>query len=67
MSDLMKDKGKRMKKKISERKILLCIVLFLGFTSCIYAPYELYLTNRDEFWFQLSLFWWIPLLVNNPG
>lgn len=63
MSDPMKDKGKRMKKKISERKILLCIVLFLGFTSCIYAPYELYLTNRDEFWFQLSLFWWIPLLV----
>jgi len=55
--------NENMLKKILKNKTLLCIILFLGFTSCIYAPYELYLINRDEFWFQLSLFWWIPLLV----
>lgn len=50
-------------KKFLGKKPLACIILLLGFMSCIYAPYELYLTNRGEFWFQLSLFWWIPLLV----
>lgn len=50
-------------KKVLEKKSMVCIILLLGFTFCIYAPYELYLTNRGEFWFPLSLFWWIPLLV----
>lgn len=50
-------------KKMFSKRILLCIILFLGFTLCIYAPYELFLTNRDEFWFGLSMFWWMPLLV----
>lgn len=50
-------------KKVSEKRFLLSIILFLGFTFCIYAPYELYLTNRNEFWFTWSMFWWMPLLV----
>lgn len=37
--------------------------LFLGFTVCIYAPFELYLTNRQEFWFSLSQFVWLPFIV----
>lgn len=36
--------------------------IFLGFTVCIYAPFEMYLTNRQEFWFSLSQFAWLPFL-----
>ena len=28
--------------------------LGLSFLLCIYAPFELYLTNREEFWFRAS-------------
>lgn len=44
------------------KKSLWAILLFLGFTSCIYAPYEMYLNNADDFWFSLVHFWWIPLV-----
>ena len=37
------------------------MVLFLGFTSCIFAPLELYALNRSELWFELSDIWYIPL------
>lgn len=52
-----------MKKVLADRKLLLSVSLFLAFSLCIYAPYELYLTNINEFWFSLSMFWWMPVLV----
>ncbi len=49
-------------KKIRPDKTLFVTTLFLAFTLCIYAPYELYITNRNEFWFKLCHFWWMPLV-----
>lgn len=40
---------------------LLWTSVFLGFTVCVYAPFEMYLANRQEFWFSLSQFAWLPL------
>lgn len=51
----------RGKEYLAKGKSLILIILFLGFTTCIYAPFEMYLTNRDELWFQVSQFWWVPL------
>lgn len=48
-----------MNKKIN--KSLIMNTIFLAFTLCIYAPLELYLSNYHEFWFSLSLFWYIIL------
>lgn len=52
-----------MKKRLTDRKRLLSVSLFLAFTLGVYAPCELYLTNINEFWFSFSMFWWIPVLV----
>lgn len=51
----------KVKERISARKGLLCAILFLGFISCIFAPFELYAINSQEFWFSLKDFWYIPL------
>lgn len=51
-----------MKKRIADRKTLFCAILFLGFISCIYAPFELYALNTQELWFLLKDFWYIPLI-----
>lgn len=48
--------------RLYKRKHLECVILLLS-VICIYAPYEMYITNMGEFWFSLSLFWWIPLFV----
>jgi len=48
--------------KIKPDKTLFATAFFLAFTLCIYAPYELYITNRNEFWFRLCHFWWMPLI-----
>ena len=50
-----------MSEKIWSKKTTLSMVLFLGFTSCIFAPLELYALNRSELWFELSDIWYIPL------
>lgn len=52
---------------VKERQNLsLCVIaLFMGFTACIYAPFEIYLLNKNELWFHLSLFWWIPIIVGS--
>lgn len=48
----------------SKNKSILCIVaLFMSFTFCVYAPLELYLTNINEFWFGLSDFWFVVVIV----
>lgn len=52
-----------MKNRLTDKKRLFCVSLFLTFTLCIYAPYELYLTNISEFWFSFSMFWWMPVIV----
>ncbi len=36
---------------------------FFAFTLLIYAPLEMYLRNINEFSFQLSMFWWMPVLT----
>ena len=33
---------------------MICASLLLSFTFCIYAPIEIYLANRNEFWFNIS-------------
>ena len=53
---------KKMKEIITERKPLICAVFFLGFSSCIFAPFELYALNTHDLWFSLKDFWYIPLL-----
>lgn len=50
-----------MKQRIADRKALFCAILFLGFISCIYAPFELYALNTQDLWFSLKDFWYIPL------
>lgn len=52
-----------LKRRLADTKRLLSVSLFLSFTLCIYAPYELYLTNINEFWFSFFMFWWMPALV----
>lgn len=50
-----------MKERIRTRKELFCAILFLGFISCIFAPFELYALNSQDLWFSLKDFWYIPL------
>lgn len=51
-----------LKLRLKERKTLFSVSLLLA-VICIYAPFEIYLTNINEFWFGLSLFWWLPTVV----
>jgi len=52
------------KRKNNESRLILTVVsLFFSFTFCVYAPLELYLTNINEFWFDLSQFWFVVVLV----
>lgn len=46
------------------RCVLFLEILALVFTICLYAPFEMVLLNRSEFWFKLSNFWWMPLLFS---
>lgn len=40
----------------------LCSGFFLAFTFGIYAPFEIYLTNVEEFWFGLEHFGWMTVI-----
>lgn len=46
-----------------ERKNLLLASIFFSFTLCFFAPIELYLTNRQEFWFGIKEFIVIPIIM----
>ena len=46
-----------------KNKEIFITVLFLTFTVLVYAPLEVYLQNRGEFWFNFRLVWWIPTLI----
>lgn len=48
----------------NDKLILLIGIIFLVFTFGIYAPFELYLTNADEFWFDLSAFAFLSIGVS---
>ena len=47
-------------------RVLILEILAMVFTICLYAPFEMVLMNRSEFWFKLSLFWWMPVLFSVP-
>lgn len=51
-----------MLEKVRDKRTTFAVILFMGFTICIFAPYELYSLNEDELWFMLSDFWFIPLI-----
>ena len=42
---------------------LMSSAIFFSVTVCLFAPFEIYIANKDEMWFRLSAFWWIPVLV----
>ena len=46
-----------------ERLSLLLAVLFPVYMFFLHAPFEMYLTNRLDFWFGLSDFWWMILIA----
>lgn len=46
-----------------EKKNLLLSSLFFSFTLCFFAPLELYLTNRQEFWFDVQHFIAFPIIL----
>ena len=51
-----------------DRRIRLVLVsIFCIFTILIYAPLEMYLTNINEFWFDLSQFWFVVVLIGGIG
>lgn len=57
-------KLKHLKEKISAIKAGIVVSVSLSFMLCIYAPFELFLTNQSEFWFDANtmlkpvfLFW----------
>ena len=52
-----------MSKTQKSKGTLILAVLFLIVTFFVYAPFELYLTNQEEFWFSISAFAFIPLLM----
>lgn len=37
--------------------------IFLSVTVCLFAPFEMYISNKDEMWFKLSAFWWMPVVL----
>ena len=44
------------------KKAIAAVVLFLTFTICLYAPLSIYVSNRQEFWFNLRTIWYVPTL-----
>lgn len=46
------------------KKNLFLSSLFFTFTLCFYAPLEMYLTNRNEFWFDVHHFIGIPIVAS---
>ena len=53
-----------MKRIVINNKGILITVLFLTFTVLFYAPLEMFLQNRGEFWCNLRMIWWIPTLIS---
>ena len=47
---------------VMEKRNLILSSLFFSFTLCFFGPLELYLTNRQEFWFDIHHFIAIPIV-----
>ena len=43
--------------------LLLASCGLLAFTLLVFAPISIYLNNANEFWFRLSQFWWVTVLL----
>ena len=52
-----------LKKFFKERLTLLISVLFPVYMFFLHAPFEMFLTNRGDFWFGLADFWWLIVLT----
>lgn len=46
-----------------ERVTLLISVLFPTYMFVLHAPFEIFLTNRENFWFGLKDFWWMIVVA----
>ena len=44
-------------KFFKERLVLMLSVLFPVYMFFLHAPFEMFLTNRENFWFDLKDFW----------
>lgn len=44
-------------------KLLILVNLFTVITLLVFGPYEIYISNRNDFEFVFKDFYWIPLLV----
>ncbi len=53
----------KLKGFFKERLTLLLSVLFLTYIFFLHAPFEIFLTNRENFWFDLSDFGWLVGLM----
>lgn len=51
-----------MKEILRDKRTAFAIIFFVGFTFCIFAPFEMFALNSDEVWFMLQDFWFIPLI-----
>lgn len=51
-----------MMKDLKKRNIV-SIAVFFCMTVFLFAPFEMYISNRTEMWFKISEFWWIPVLA----
>ncbi len=52
-----------LKSFLKDRLILLLAVFFPAYMFFLHAPFEMYLTNRNNFWFSLADFWWLIVLT----
>lgn len=62
----MINKGENVMER-DKRIRLVLVSIFCIFTILIYAPLEMYLTNINEFWFDLSQFWFVVALIGGGG
>lgn len=49
--------------KKNDKNDIISVSLFLCVTIFLFAPFEMYISNKDEMWFNLSSFWWIPVVL----
>lgn len=49
--------------RITNKSPLILDALFLTITVGLYAPFSIYVANREDFWFNLRTFWYVPMMV----
>ena len=48
-------------RKVNTGMLIVCSAA-AAFAFCVYAPYNIYFPNAEEFTFTFYDFWWMPLL-----